>query len=118
AWFGPELPQRPNAFRALANAGQSPVPRTRALIEQRAVDPLPVIANPQPEEFWVVGDLSLDAAGARVAEGVPQDLARNPVDLVLKKRRQRLSRSFYSDLEGRRFGLRRARARESLSCRT
>ena len=50
------------------------------------------------------------AAGVRVVKGVSQDLARNPVDLVLKERRQGPPRSFHSDLECRRFALRDGRS--------
>ena len=96
----------PRSIRALADARQSPVPLARALLEDLAVDALSIIANPQPEELAVVGDFGLDAAGVRVVKSVSQDLARDPVDLVLKKRRQGLPRSFHSDLESRRFALR------------
>ena len=84
-WFAPEFQPRPDAFRALADARQSPVPLARALLEDLAVDALSIIANPQPEELAIIRDFGLDAAGVRVVEGVSQDLARNPVDLVLKK---------------------------------
>jgi hypothetical protein len=75
------------------------MPWARAFIEDLAVDALSIIANPQPEELAIVRDLCLNAAGVCVVKGVPQDLARNPVDLVLKERRQGLPCSFQSDLE-------------------
>src|SRR5271166_7103226 len=114
--FAPEFQPRPDSFRALADARQSPVPLTRACLQDLAVDALSIIANPQPEELAVVGDFGLDAAGVRVVKGVSQDLARNLVDLVLKKRRQGLPCSFHGHLECRRFALRTGRAREFLSC--
>src|ERR1022692_2220898 len=84
AWFTPEFQLSPDSFRALADARQSPVPLTRALIEDLAVDALSIIADPQPKKLAIVRDLGLDTAGVCVEEGVPQNLARNPVDLVLK----------------------------------
>jgi len=41
-----------------------------ALLEDLTVDAVSVISNPQMEELTAVGDFSLDAATARVAEGV------------------------------------------------
>src|ERR1022692_5244246 len=79
--FTPEFQLRPDTFRALADARQSPVPLTRALIEDLAVDALSIIANPQPEKLAVVGDFGLDAAGVRVVKGVPQDLDRKSTRL-------------------------------------
>src|ERR1017187_8886327 len=99
--FTPEFQARPDAFRAFADARQSPVPLARACLKDRAVDALSIIANPQPEELAVIRDFSLDAAGARVLKGVSKDLARHPVNLVLKERRQGLPRSFHSDQIGR-----------------
>ena len=113
--FTPEFQPRPDAFRALSDARQSPVPLARALLEDLGFDALSIIANPQPEELAVVSDFGLDTAGVRVVKGVSQDLARHPVDLVLKKRRQGLPRSFHCDLECRRFALRAGRSREFLS---
>ena len=103
ARFAPESQLRPDALRALADARQSPVPRARAFLEERAVDALSIVANPQPEKLATVRDLGLNAAGVRVVKGVSQDLASLPVDLVLKERRKRLRRSFHNDLECRRF---------------
>src|ERR1035438_362059 len=114
--FTPEFQPRSDAFRALPDARQSPVSLARALLEDRGVDALSIIANPQSEELAVVGDFGLDAAGVRVVKGVSQDLARNPVDLVLKERRQGLPRSFHSDPELRLVALRAGRSREFLSC--
>ena len=88
ARFAPEFQSRPDAFRALAYTRQAPMPLARASLQDLAVDALSIIANPQPEEMAVIRDFSLDAACARVVKGVAQDLARNPVDLVLKERRQ------------------------------
>ena len=116
ARFAPESQPRPDALRALADARQSPVPRARAFLEKRAVDALSIVANPQPEKLATVRDLGLNAAGVRVVKGVSQDLARNPVDLVLKERRKRLRRSFHNDLECRRFACHTGRSREFLSC--
>ena len=116
AWFAPEFHLSPDSSRALADARQSPVPLAGTLLEDLAVDALSIIANPQPEELAVVGDFYLDAAGVRVVKGVSENLTRNPVDLVLKERRQGLPRSFQSDLECRRFALRTGRSRDFLSC--
>src|ERR1035438_3787280 len=85
AWLS-RMP-RPDAFRALADTRKSPVPLAHALFEDRAVDALSIIANSQPEELAVVGAFGLHAAGVRGLKGVSQDLARNLVDLVWKKRR-------------------------------
>jgi hypothetical protein len=41
-----------------------------ALLEDLTVDAVSVISNPQMEELTAVGDFSLDAATARVADGV------------------------------------------------
>src|SRR5579871_908161 len=115
ARFAPEFQLRSDSFRALADARQSPVPQPRACLDDTAVDALSIIANPQPEELAVKGDFGLDAACLRVAEGVAQDLPRNPVDLVLKQRRQGLPHPFQSDLECRRFTLRAGGTRKFLS---
>ena len=93
-------------FARSRTPGNPQCPWRAPCLEDLAVDALSIIANPQPEELAVVGDFGLDAAGVRVVKGVSQDLARNPVDLVLKERRQGLPRSFHSDLECRRFALR------------
>src|SRR4030095_2942436 len=77
--FTPEFQPRPDAFRALADARQSPVPWARALIEHLAVDAFSIITNPQTEELEVVRDFSFDAAGLRVQKGITEDLACNPV---------------------------------------
>src|SRR5271157_1600558 len=113
--FTPESQPRPDAFRALADARQSPMPLARALLEDLAFDALSIIANSQPEELAVVRDFGLNAAGVRVVKGVSQDLARNPVHLVLQERRQGLPRSFHRNLECRKFALRTGRSREFLS---
>jgi hypothetical protein len=46
------------------------VPVASALLEDLTVDVVSVISNPQMEELTAVGDFSLDAATARVADGV------------------------------------------------
>src|ERR1017187_9176002 len=91
------------------------MPRARTLLEHLGVDALSIVANPQPEELAIVRDFGLETAGVRVAKGVPQDLARDPIDLVLKKLRQGLPRSFHRDPEFRRFAFRTGRSREFLS---
>ena len=84
AGFAPEFQPRPDLLGALADTGQSPVPPAHPFLQDLGVDALSVIANPQPEELAVIRDFGLDAAGVRVAEGVPQNLACDPVDFVLK----------------------------------
>src|SRR5271166_6078460 len=113
--FTPEFQPRPDAFRALADARQSPVPLARACLQDLAVDALSIIANSQPQELAVVGDFGLDAAGVRVVKGVSQDLARDPEDLVLKNWRQTPRPPFYNDPECRRFTVRSGGSRELLS---
>ena len=44
------------------------VPVASALLEDLTVDAVSVISNPQMEELTAVGDFSLDAATARVAD--------------------------------------------------
>jgi len=46
------------------------VPVASALLEDLTVDAVSVISNPLMEELTAIGDFSLDAATARVAEGV------------------------------------------------
>ncbi|HTR65240.1 MAG TPA: hypothetical protein VMH85_05685 [Terriglobales bacterium] len=71
-------------FCALADARQAPVPLARYCRQNLTVDALSIVANAQTEKLSVVGDFDLDAASVRVLKRVPQDLARNPLDLVLK----------------------------------
>jgi hypothetical protein len=60
----------------------------RAFLQNRRVNPLAIVTDPQPEQIRVVLDCSFDPACASVLECVSQDLATNPVDLVLEQRRQ------------------------------
>jgi hypothetical protein len=59
----------------------------RALPQNFRINPLPIVADPQTEQMRVVLDCSFDPACASVLESVSQDLASNPVDLVLEQRR-------------------------------
>ena len=48
------------------------------------VDPLAVITDTQPELIVIVTDFHFDVAGISVREGIPDHLAGDPVDLILK----------------------------------
>src|SRR5580704_7548817 len=85
--FAPEVQFRANHFRAFPDSGQAPMSRMRPFTEYLGVDADSVIANPQAEHPIIVPNLRFDLCGARMMEGVSQDLAANPVDLVLQNRR-------------------------------
>ena len=89
---------------------------TRALLEDIGFDAFSIVANSQPEELTVIFDLGFNAGCSGVVESIAPDLARNPVHLVLKSRRQAPLCSFHDDLECRPLTLRIAGSRELFSC--
>ena len=75
----------------------------RAMLQNRRVNSLPIVADPQPEQtvsYWIAASIRLAQA---VLESVSQYLARNPVDLVLKQRRQGSRLPFQDHLENGRM---------------
>ncbi len=60
--------------------------RPRAFVEDLWVNSDPVIAEPEAEFLRVVPNLDFNLFSARMAESVSQNLAANPIELVLKNR--------------------------------
>ena len=90
--FAPQFQLAPRSVSRAPGCPASPsAPGARLPRRILRVDALSIVANPQPEELAVIRDFRLDAAGVRMVKGVPQHLARDPVNLVPKKRRQGLA---------------------------
>jgi hypothetical protein len=63
------------------------VPGLRAFCHDVLIDTFSIVANPQAKLPLIVPDFGFYAARLRVPEGISQQLAPDPVDLVLKDRR-------------------------------
>src|SRR5580700_8485144 len=75
----------------------------RAFLQNRRVNALSIITDPQTEQIWVVVDCAFNPACAGVLESVSQYLTSDPVDLVLEQRRQGSRLSFDDHLENGRM---------------
>src|SRR5271165_3066399 len=84
ATFAPQCQPRSNSFGPLPNPGQPPMAGARAFPQNRRVNALSVVTDPQTEHIWVVLDCGFNPGCARVLESVSQYLASDPVDLVLE----------------------------------
>jgi len=71
----------------------------RAFLQNLLVNSLAIVTDPQTEQVRVVLNCSFDTVCVGVLESVSQYLASNPVDLVLKQRRQGSRLSFDDHLE-------------------
>ena len=72
----------------LAHAGYTKVSGPSAGFQNFGIDPLAIIADTQTKLILIVADLHFDVAGCSVCESIPDHLAGDPVDLILKHRRQ------------------------------
>jgi hypothetical protein len=70
------------------HARQAVVSGAAASVNNLRVNPLAIVSHPQPKVPLVIVDFHLYTFGVRMAEGIPQRLASNPVDFVADDRRQ------------------------------
>jgi hypothetical protein len=75
--------------------------RPSALLKDPGVDPLAIIANTYSKLILIISDFDFDVAGSSVREGIPDHLTGDPVDLILKHRRQSSLLPFDDYLEAR-----------------
>ena len=106
AHLAPEIQSRSNPLSPLAHPRYAPMSRLSAGRKDLWIDPFSVIADTHSKLILIVSDLDFDVAGNSVREGIPDHLSRDPVDLILKHRRQILSLAFDDHAEDRRRALR------------
>ena len=101
--FAPQFQPRSDSFGPLPDPGQPPMTGARAFLQNRRVNALSIITDPQTEQIWVVVDCGFNPACASMPESVSQYLTSDPVDLVLKQRRQGLRLPLHDHLENGRM---------------
>src|SRR5208283_1428501 len=97
--LAPDFQAPAHPLGALVHAWQTEVPGTRAFHQDARIDPLAVIANPQPEHTRVVPDFCLDPACVRVPEGIAQNFAADPINLIPEEWSERQPRSLHDHAE-------------------
>jgi hypothetical protein len=83
---------------ALAHARQAEV-STPFVRKHRSVDTLSIVPDLQPKLPGVVRDFHFDPASVRVAKGVAQRFAGNPVDIVAQDRMEIPRRALYGHMD-------------------
>jgi hypothetical protein len=76
---------------------------SRAFLQNLLVNSLAIVTDPQTEQVRVVLNCSFDPVCVSMPESVSQYLASNPVNLVLKQRRQGSRLPFHDYLEDGRW---------------
>ena len=84
--LAPKIQLSARQLGTFADAGQAPMSRPRAFVKYLWVNSDSVIAEADAEFLRVIPNLNFDLFGARMVEGVSQNLPANPTDLVLKNR--------------------------------
>src|ERR1700722_9704656 len=84
--LAPKVQLSAHQLCTFADSGQTPMPSERAFVKYLRVNSDSVIAEPHAKLLNVVANINFNLIGARVAEGVSQNLLANPIELVLKNR--------------------------------
>ena len=87
-----------DALRALAHAGQAPMPIAPG-VQDLLVDPAAIVADQHAQVPRTVFELDFDSVRARVTERVDQRLASDAIDLIADQRMNRADASFDGHLE-------------------
>src|ERR1017187_6236245 len=99
ARFAPQCQPRSDSFGPLPDPGQPPMTGARAFLQNCRVDTLSIITDPQTKQIRVVVECNFNPACASMPESVSQCLTSDPVDLVLKQRRQGLTMILHDKME-------------------
>src|ERR1017187_1947842 len=101
--FAPQCQPRSDSFGPLPDPGQPPMTGARAFLQNCRVDTLSIITDPQTKQIRVVVECNFNPACASMPESVSQYLTSDPVDLVLKQRRQGFRLPLHDHLENGRM---------------
>src|SRR5260370_30313260 len=81
----PDVQLTPYVLDALSHSGQSPVPLSAAA-QNVMINTAPIIPHPDAKASGIVSDFHLNPRCPRMAEGIGQTLARDPIDFIAHHR--------------------------------
>ena len=84
---------------ALAHAMEAEVPRTPLRRQERRLDTLAIVSDPQSKLLLIIAEFHFDLLRLSMSECISQGLTRYPIDIVAHDRVQVPRRAFHLDMQ-------------------